>query len=133
MHSTKVILVDDLYTVKLCQDNPQTLFVFGDNMIRKGRNGQAVIRDCDNSFGIATKVLPSMSPNSFFSDDNPAHLKRVQTDLEMLLMTKLAGVYKNIAFPSKGLGTGLARLQTKAPNILAEMNAIILRDFGIKL
>lgn len=132
MHSTDVIIVDNLFSVKMCQANPNTLFVFGDNMIKKGRNGQAVIRDCDNSFGIATKVLPSMSPSSYFSDDNPAHLKRVKEDLEMLLMTKLAGVYKNIAFPSRGLGTGLARLETKAPHILAEMNAIILRDFGIK-
>ena len=46
------------YTNALLKKNRNKLFVFGDNCLRKGKAGQAIIRDQPNSAGIATKVLP---------------------------------------------------------------------------
>lgn len=56
------------YTPELLRASPEKIFVFGDNMKRYGKGGQAVIRDEPNAFGVATKRHPSMYDWAFFSD-----------------------------------------------------------------
>ena len=69
MHNLKErIEVQELYSVKDCLDNPHKLYIFGDNLIGVGKGGQAIIRDCPNTFGIPTKRLPHRENNAFFSD-----------------------------------------------------------------
>lgn len=54
------------------QGEPETLFVFGDNMMRKGLGGQAAaMRGEPNAVGIPTKELPSMANNAFLSEADP--------------------------------------------------------------
>lgn len=48
------------YTPELLRANREKIYVFGDNMKRYGKRGQAVIRDEPNAFGVATKRHPSM-------------------------------------------------------------------------
>ena len=55
---------------KLLRENPNWLFVFGDNALRYGKGGQAVIRDEPNAFGIVTKLKPSNSNDSYMTDKN---------------------------------------------------------------
>ena len=60
--------IQDYFTEEDCNNNPNKLYIFGDNMTYTGTGGQAIIRYCTNSYGIPTKRLPSMSDNAFFSD-----------------------------------------------------------------
>lgn len=52
-------ICNEPYTIQLLNQNKHKIYVFGDNMKRYGKGGQAVIRDCPNSFGIPTKRYPS--------------------------------------------------------------------------
>lgn len=120
------ILYMDRYDIKTCREHPDKLFVFGDNMKRKGRGGQAVIRYEPNAFGIATKRCPSMASEAFFSDA-PDEMATLMGDLRRLYKLNPSV----IVFPSFGIGTGLARMKEVSPEIFQLMNDILLNHFGI--
>ena len=124
-------ITDEWYNKHLMEANPNCLFVFGDNMMRVGNGGQAVIRPYPNTFGVATKAAPSMDENAFFSDDKQRHFDTIRDDLGMLKEIMLSGVYQKIIFPRNGLGTGLSKLREKAPKINALMLEILEKDFRI--
>lgn len=114
------------YTSELLSENQEKIFVFGDNMVRKGKGGQAVIRDCPNAFGIATKRYPSMNEDAFFSD---------QRDESDVVMNDLRQLYKlskshTIVFPVGGIGTGLAEMEKRSFAIWSKMNSILKDYFG---
>lgn len=95
---------------------PAVFFVFGDNLTRKGYGGQAKeMRGEPNTIGIATKRLPSMDPEAFFSDDNPEDRIALMSDL-----MRVVGLWNSghqIVAPLMGLGTERARLKEKAPGL----------------
>lgn len=124
-------ITDEWYNKQLMDANPNCLFVFGDNMMRIGNGGQAVIRPYPNTFGVATKAAPSMDENAFFSDEKQRHFDTIKDDLGMLKEIMSSGVYQKIVFPRNGLGTGLSKLREKAPRINALMLEILERDFKI--
>lgn len=130
---SKIIVTSTWYTPQFVASNQTYLFVFGDNLIRVGKGGQAVVRDLPNTFGVATKAAPSMDEKAFFSDDNIKHLEQLKTDLGMLKEICNSGVYNAIVFPTSGLGTGLAKLREKAPNTYSDMLSILEKDFGIEV
>lgn len=70
----KISLFQGLYTPQLCQQYPDWLFLFGDNLAEKGKKGQAVIRDEPNAFGIPTKVKPTLENSAFFKDYQPVEI-----------------------------------------------------------
>lgn len=117
-------------SIRICRENSNKVFVFGDNLMRRGKKGQAVIRDIPNTFGIPTKRAPNMNDNAFFSDklDEIALVFRALSRLKNL---EIAG--KTIVFPASGLGTGLARMEEKSPILFKLMNEAIHREFGVKL
>ena len=45
MVEKKIIIYDTFWNIKDTRENPNYLFVFGDNDIKKGKKGQAVIID----------------------------------------------------------------------------------------
>lgn len=102
------------YNEEFCLKNKDALIVFGDNLIKKGKAGQAAIRDCKNAYGIPTKRLPSMNPDAFFSDQLE-EINIVQEHLDYLLKEHKNG--RVIYLPMDGIGTGLARLSSKSPKI----------------
>ena len=114
------------YTSKLLYENQEKIFVFGDNMVRKGKGGQAVIRDCPNAFGIATKRYPSMNEDAFFSDQ-PDEFDVVMNDLRQLY--KLSKSH-TIVFPVGGIGTGLAQTEKRSFAIWSKMCWILKDYFG---
>ena len=91
--------------------DPDTLRVFGDNLDRAGKGGQAVIRDQRNTFGIATKRAPRRDEAAYFSD-KPDEIEAVEADIARLLATG-----KEFVIPEGGLGTGLAQLKNRSPKI----------------
>ena len=118
------------FSVEDCNNNPDKIYVFGDNLIHKGKGGQAIIRDCPNAIGIPTKRLPSMAENAFFND------KREEYAIVTFHITKLFTLkYKNnkqiFVFPKDGLGTGRAEMNIQSPKLFKYMNKLLNAYFGL--
>lgn len=98
-----------------------TLFVFGDNLERRGFGGQArEMRGEPNAVGLPTKWVPSMQPSAFLTDDDlPLFLEVISPDVVRLIQHN--GI---IVWPSAGIGTGLARLAEHAPRIARKLKAL---------
>lgn len=125
----KVTLMKEWYTQKMCIDNPDCLFIFGDNMIGKGMGGQAIIRQAPNAFGIPTKRLPSRYASAYMSDKQDEYAA-INSRLE-LLKEVLANEYDEIVFPLDGLGTGLAEMPTRSPRLFHFLNTELFKEYGV--
>ena len=102
-------------TRKDLRKNPDKLYVFGDNLERKGLvGGQAsAMRGEPNAVGIPTKRYPSSSPDAYFTDQDFERFKEaVAPDLK-----RLREFEGTIIWPSDGIGTGRAKLKQSAPKI----------------
>lgn len=125
-------VVFDLYTPELLRKHPNIIWVFGDNLSRIGSGGQAIIRNEPNTFGLVTKRNPDHKPGSYMTGI-PEDYEAVASDLDRL--HQLISTGASIVFPSSGLGTGLARLQTTAPDLLAyidsEVSKLIHTDYRL--
>ncbi len=112
------------YTRRYIQAHPDWLFVFGDNLARSGLGGQAKeARGEPNAIGIATKKLPNMTPGAFLSDsDYDAWFAVERLTIGSLYDAARAG--RTIIWPLDGIGTGLARLEQKAPNIWTQIENV---------
>ena len=108
-----IVEMIEYMTPKILRQNRDKIYLFGDNLERKGYGGQAIIRDEPNAFGIATKKKHGKSESSYFTDKDYDKAKIViDTDIKKALS---AG--KTIVIPTKGIGTGLALLNKRAPKI----------------
>jgi len=131
----KVEVQKDWYSINQCKNNPNKLYIFGDNFIRKGYGGQAQIRDCQNSFGIATKFAPGTYEKDYFSDimyDQCINIIKMDID-DLLQYLSTTSIIDTVIFPVDGLGTGLSELPTRAPKVYKFLNDELFKNFGIKL
>ena len=91
-------------TKSFLRNNPSFVFVFGDNIIRKGYGGAAALRDEWNSFGFITKRYPDNDDASFYKP----------VEYEPIFQRELARLVKQIkhspdkVFLISQLGSGLA-------------------------
>jgi hypothetical protein len=101
------------------QQHRSVIFVFGDNMERRGMGGQAgAMRGEWHTVGVPTKWSPAMTPDAFFADkdlDNPNVRRALLEAFDKIGAYILAG--SDVTIPADGLGTGLARLPVVAPRI----------------
>lgn len=123
------IRIENWYSIDLVETNPTHLFVFGDNLLGIGKGGQAVIRDCANSYGVPTKRKPSMTPDSFFENTDEC-VEYIDNSLDGLVELYDEGM--NLVFPRDGLGTGLSDLHHKAPRVYIHLCTQLELLFGIK-
>lgn len=95
------------------------LFVFGDNLAKKGLGGQArEMRGEPNAVGIATKRSPSMNSDAFFSDSdihNVIVMGAIKDSFRILEFHLLSGDV--VVIPKNGVCGGLANLPVNAPLI----------------
>lgn len=105
------------YNRKQARNHPKALFVFGDNMARKGYGGQAKeLRGEPNVVGIPTKWRPARDEKAYFTNaDLKAALPAIDEAFERLESHLEAGGV--VFWPADGVGTGLAQLPTRAPDI----------------
>ena len=99
------------------RNNPKALFVFGDNLDRRGLGGQAkAMRGEPNAVGIPTKISPSHAENAHFTDEDfdKALLPIDEAFDRLTEHVKSGGI---IIWPADGIGTGLAGLPQRAPKI----------------
>lgn len=110
----KLKIYKGFWSVHTCKSEPTALFIFGDNNIKKGKKGQAVIRDCPNSIGIPTKKYPTLSKSAYYTDDEFDE-NRLNIKIAINQIILLADNYDTIYLPENGIGTGLADLPNVAP------------------
>lgn len=96
-------------TVTRLREHPTVYFIFGDNLAKRGRGGQAVIRYEPNAVGVPTKKFPSMNPGAFFTDSEYAHNVKA---IDQALKDIPEGA--RVVVPD-GIGRGMARMLDKAP------------------
>jgi hypothetical protein len=105
-----------IWTISDVQNNPNLLFIYGDNDKKFGKKGQAVIRDEVNTIGIPTKKYPSNYSSSFYTDDEyNLNVSKINGQIQKVITILQTGIYDGIVLPECGLGTGLSQLPTKAP------------------
>ena len=120
------ILKEKRFSIEKCEANPNYLYIFGDNLTKMGRGGQAIIRFCKNSFGIPTKKLPSQYEQSYFTD------KEYEVNISLIkdVIENIPTNYEAIVFPEDGLGTGLAELPKRAPKTYQFLVTYLNLKFG---
>lgn len=103
----------------------ETMFLFGDNMARKGMGGQAKeMRGHVRAIGVPTKWFPGMSETALFGPkvlDNP--MVKAAIDEAFALARQALDIGMDVVIPTDGIGTGYARLQEKSPRTLEYINA----------
>jgi hypothetical protein len=100
----------------LMRSLPEARFVFGDNMERRGRGGQArIMRNEPNAIGVVTKRYPTLDEDAYFYDHCEEFISAVRDDL--LKVAKAWEEGRDIYVPAHGLGTGLADLPRRAPKL----------------
>jgi len=102
--------------------NRNKLFLFGDNLERRGFGGQAAaMRREPNAIGIPTKKSPSYRDDAFFSDDEFEQNKASIDAAFAEIMRAITDSIRVIVIPSDGLGTGRAQLERRAPRTFAHL------------
>lgn len=112
-----MIRYEPFITRAMVRAEPDTLWVFGDNLRRTGLGGQAKeMRGEPNAVGIPTKHWPSNNRNAFFSDRDFETFKAAALPDFIRLADHLraGGV---VVWPADGVGTGRARLKESSPRI----------------
>ncbi len=109
------------YTRGLIQYRKDWTFVFGDNLERWGRAGQAAeARGEPNAIGIPTK----QSPDRYLTDDH-YRIWLDATVMDFLALRHLAVNHRVIIWPLDNIGTGFAgSLEQKAPSIWATIEGL---------
>jgi hypothetical protein len=59
-----------IVTKQFLDENPNAIFVFGDNLRRVGYGGAAALRDHKQTYGFITKRNPDNMDESFYRPDN---------------------------------------------------------------
>lgn len=110
----KIEIFKGNWTINDVKNNPDKIFVFGDNNARIGKGGQAIIRDLPNTIGIRTKKGPSTKPAAYYKDSEfEQNAKNILEDILELKKEAMDGM--TIVFSDGGYGTGLADLEKKSP------------------
>lgn len=94
----------NIITEEYLDANPSCIFVFGDNLIRKGTGGAAKLRHHPQTYGFITKKYPNNASDSFFNV--PEYRQVFETELAKLVDNIIEN--PNKVFLISKLGGGLA-------------------------
>ncbi|RZK42741.1 MAG: hypothetical protein EOO57_00740 [Hymenobacter sp.] len=97
------------------QQNPDKIYLFGDNEERRGLGGQAIqMRGEPNAVGVRTKRRPRLKESDFWTDETfDSNCRLIEEDLAPVRQHLAAG--GTVIMPEDGIGTGLAQLAERAP------------------
>jgi hypothetical protein len=114
-------------TRAMVQTDRNTIFAFGDNIERHGLGGQAKeMRGEPNTIGVPTKWRPDRRESAYFTDDDLFHPEvRNAINEAFRQMHEALDAGRNVVIPTDGLGTGLAELPIRAPELHAMIEAAI--------
>lgn len=124
----EIITFKGYWTINDVQNMNKYLFVFGDNDVKYGKKGQAIIRDEPNTIGIPTKKIPNYNKTSYYYDlEYEDNIKKINDAFDKLDEIIKSGKYVGIVFPEDGIGTGLAKLNENAPMTLKYIEEKIIK------
>ena len=123
------MIKDIIINREFLRANNSCVFVFGDNLARKGRGGAALLRDEPNTYGFITKKYPDNNDVSFYTIEEYVPLfnyEMSELDLEIrnnrdkvFLLTRLGSglankykIFETIIWPK------LKMLKEIHPNVL---------------
>lgn len=115
-------------TREYLEANPDKIFVFGDNLTRKGHGGAAELRDCENTYGFITKKFPSNVDSAFYSVEEyePVFKKELEkleaciqenSDKEFLISKLGSGLANKYLIFENVIYERLVELETKYDNV----------------
>lgn len=120
-------LMAELFSKDICRQNPNHLFVFGDNTQKVGMGGQAFIREEPNAVGISTKF----SPGAYFSDEQfEANKELIEKDIAEVNELMESGRFTTLVFPTAGLGWGRANIQQECPKTALYLCQRLLEEYN---
>ena len=93
-----------IITKEYLRQNPDHIFVFGDNLIRKGKGGAAILRDEPNVYGFITKKFPSVLKTDYYQVEEYIPVFHIEMNK---LIQEIEGNPNKTYLISK-LGAGLA-------------------------
>jgi len=121
------ILLQNKITTNDLVNNDFCVYIYGDNLKRVGMGGLAKIcRPYSNTVGVAVKNYPAMDEGAFFSDQN-FELHKGQIDEDMEKVAKHLREGRVVVFPTGGIGSGLAQLPERAPQLYAYLSEKVAR------
>ena len=117
-----------IITKEYLQEHPDHIFVFGDNTLRKGCAGAAILRYEPNAYGFITKRFPNNLATSFYKSEEYKEIFRkelfyLDVKIQMnpdqtYLISKLgAGLANKYNIWEKVIQPGLEPLR-KYPNVI---------------
>ncbi len=116
-------------TREMVRAEPGALFVFGDNMARAGYGGQArEMRGEPNAVGVPTKWRPERNSGAYFTNaawQSPDVRYAITWAFNRMRHALDAG--RDVVIPADGIGTGLAELPARAPELHARIERAIAR------
>jgi hypothetical protein len=113
--------------------NKTKLYVFGDNLDRKGNKGQACIRNCRNSIGLATKNYNSNEPIAYWSDNElQLNCQIIEQEIDNIIKTYNEFGYKSLVFSYFGYGNGVADLPKRAPETFNYLKRRLFEVFSFE-
>ena len=103
---------------------PNVLFMFGDNMQRRGLGGQAAeMRGELNAVGVPTKWSPGITEADYFTDmDLGNDQVRSRIDAAFGRVEHWLRIGNDVVIPTDDIGTGRAQLERRAPVLLRYIN-----------
>lgn len=120
-NSRSIYLLKDLrYSTIFVKSAPDTIFVFGDNLLREGHGGQAIIRNEPNTYGIRTKKAAGSAKSDYFYDSDFFWFARVINE-DLSALRELNKKHR-LVFHSNGYGNGRAKLDKLAPKCYTYLN-----------
>jgi hypothetical protein len=110
-------------------DHPNEIFVFGDNLLRKGKGGAAALRDLPNTYGFITKKAPNSWDKSFYDPNEyrPVFIAELAVLINKIKKDLNAYDYDKLYLISK-LGSGLANKYGIWENVIKD-GLEILRQY----
>lgn len=96
--------IPNVISKKWLRDHPNYIFVFGDNIVRRGLGGAAKLREEPNTYGFITKKYPNNHITSFYK---PEEYKEV-FKTELIKLKKEIESNPDKIFLISQLGAGLA-------------------------
>lgn len=111
-------------TKSYLKQNPDHIFVFGDNTIRKGLGGAAKLRNMPNTYGFITKKYPNNNIGSFYKPDEYKN----KFEIELKRLIKKIESNPDKTFLISQLGAGLAN-KYKIRQKVIEPGIVVLKKY----
>ena len=93
-----------IVTEQYVDEHPNVIFVYGDNLLHRGRGGAAVLRWHHQSYGFVTKRRPSWTDDAFYHPDE----YRSVFDQELSRLLDQIRSHPDRIYLISKLGSGLA-------------------------